>query len=184
MTPFKNENENTDSYNPLIQCIKCNDIFYYTFCNDHYCFNNPTSIFEAKNNKRERKLKLDVHCAVVDTATNMPCYKLLTCRTHSIDEKNSVNGRSAPVTTLLKRQAAKKSKLKINREKENKNTKINEIMESKIDENILQSIANIRPVVNKVWFDPQKRYKEMKIKSMFYNKLNIQLNITKKQSKL
>ncbi|KAG1153021.1 hypothetical protein G6F38_000009 [Rhizopus arrhizus] len=51
--------------------------------------------------KQKNKKEKDKQCGVIQTATNMPCTRSITCKTHSMGAKRSVKGRSQSYDLLL-----------------------------------------------------------------------------------
>ena len=55
------------------------------------------------------ELNLDRHCGVITQPNLMPCFRSITCKSHSVQAKRAVMGRSLPFDILLERYSSKGS---------------------------------------------------------------------------
>ncbi|ELQ74188.1 Nuclear protein Ataxin-7 [Trachipleistophora hominis] len=140
-----------------LKCKKCNDMILTGSVSSHYCTKSDNET--KKLHKIKKAFSVDRHCAVPENG--VPCRNSLTCRVHSLDQRNEVKGRIYPVEDLiriLKREKNKKRCIQVGEPKP---------LDFELKNKAFDVIKGLKPVVE-YKFDDQKFLRESKeIRSIF-----------------
>lgn len=141
----------------VLKCKSCNDMVLTSSVTGHHCFKTNKEIHRSQ--KTRKSYSIDRHCAVLDD--HIPCGNHITCKVHSIEQKNEVRGRIYSVEDLirmLKREKNKEKEMKVE-----KKEKLDEDLKKKA----ISVVKCLKPVVEYKFVD-QKFTREFKeIRAVF-----------------
>lgn len=142
---------------PVLKCKMCNDMIIASTIAHHHCIKLNQK--DEKDSKSDRSFSVDQYCAVLENDT--PCRNSITCKYHSIEQKNKVKGRIYPVEDIIK--ILKREKAKVKGGTAAKKHKLDPV----IKEKAMEVVKNIKPVIEHKHWD-QKYEREIKeIKNIF-----------------
>lgn len=123
----------------------------------HHCTKSNSDA--KKTNKVKKVFSVDRYCAVPENG--VPCKNSLTCRLHSLEQKNKVQGRVYPVEDLIRIWKREKNRRRCVRIREPK------CLDIELKNKALEIVKGLKPVVE-YRFDDQKFLRESKeIRSIF-----------------
>lgn len=140
---------NAAESNPILKCKKCKDIFIAERIASHACYKLEDE--PIKSHKIKTISSIDRQCCVVEG--DNPCTNSITCKIHSLEQKNQIKGRLYPVEILIqifRKENAKKKEIE---------TEIKEPVDDQILQKVCKIIHDIKPIVN-YHFDNQKFLRE------------------------
>jgi hypothetical protein len=163
----------------VLKCKSCGETFYAIYSINHPCFKPREAKSEdkafSKNAKKKKKkqntpINLEKHCGVLNESTGEMCRKNISCKLHTIEQKKGVPGRLYPLEILLKMKQDERRKDKV--------ISVEDTSEeiTPLDDAIRCKILGIKPVVTKMWHNPEYKYDFLAMRSLFYNPIKHIIN--------